>query len=260
MNDQLNTETQEEALESATLDGEQLDDTPSSTEPEQEEQPESKGPDLNKIIAEKAFEARENKRRAEELEARLAELEKKNAPSEPEMPEKPNYLDFDSDKDFQQALDEYADKVAAVREYRKEQELTLQQQRQQEQAQLAQQQEQLTKSVEAYTKRALAFGISEQELEAQGEIVVNMGIRPDIAQAIINDADGPLITKYLAANPHGVDALNKTTWLDGATVFGQVKQAAAGLRPKTSKAPEPAEVLSGGSIPPNDNPWGASFE
>ena len=119
-NEELSTESQHNE-ESAT-----------STEQEQEKRPEIT-PEAQKIIAEKAFAEREAKREAKELKQRLEALEKANAPQAPQVGSKPDRWEFDSDEDFNRALDDYAGKQAELKLYEY-------QQQQAEQAALQQQQ------------------------------------------------------------------------------------------------------------------------
>jgi len=218
------------------------------------------GGDLQKIIAKKSYEAREAKREAEETKQRLAELEAKLAPPEPSMPEMPEYWDFENESDYKKAVHEYTKKVAEAQAF--EAQKTAEQQRVQaaeQEAQLARQ-EQINKKVQSYADKAKRFGISTQELQQNGNLIAAYGLREDIAEVILDDESGPLIAKHIAANPQAIEVLNASNWQNGAIVFQQIKEQASALKPKVSNAPDPVETLEGGSIPPEDNPWGATFE
>jgi len=218
------------------------------------------GGDLQKIIAKKSYEAREAKREAEETKQRLAELEAKLAPPEPSMPEMPEYWDFENESDYKKAVHEYTKKVAEAQAFEAQKTAELQRvQAAEQEAQLARQ-EQINKKVQSYADKAKSFGISTQELQQNGNLIAAYGLREDIAEVILDDESGPLIAKHIAANPQAIEALNASNWQNGAIVFQQIKEQASALKPKVSNAPDPVETLEGGSIPPEDNPWGATFE
>lgn len=244
----------------ATADSQNDEVSATSTEQAQEKKPEIT-PEAQKIIAEKAFKEREARREAEELRKRLEALEQQTAPQAPKLPSIPDRWDFDSDDDYQRAVNGYAEAMAERKAY----ELQERQKRQVEQQQVYQQQieqrQKLEKVAKTYSERAKDYGISAEDLKRAGDMVAAYGMRDDVAEAILNDANGALITKYLASNPQAIDALNQSTWLNGQEVFGQVRQAAESLKPKTSSsAPPPPNLVKGGSVPTDDNPWGATIE
>jgi hypothetical protein len=212
-----------------------------------------------KLIAEKAFSEREAKRRADSLQQQLDAMQK---PAEvvPETLVIPDRWDFDNDTEYQKSIQQYAQKVAEQGAYANQQTMA---KVQQDQAYYAQQQEAAKKQQEvvtAYASRAKDLGVTAESLQEAGVRVARYGIRDDIANAVLSDPEGALITTYLASNPQAIDALNNSTWMTGADTFAQIKAKAGSLKPKTSKAPPPADISSGGAPSPEDNPWGATFE
>ena len=81
---------------------------------------------------------------------------------------------------------------------------------------------------------------------------------------ILQDTDGPLITKHLAANPQdGYQLASMSPYSVGQFLDG-IKTKASALKPRTSNAPEPASKVSGSAVDPNANRFpltkGATFE
>ena len=50
------------------------------------------------------------------------------------------------------------------------------------------------------------------------------------AMHILNDPEGALVTKYLAANPHQIEALNNADTFSKGVVYAEIKQAASALK------------------------------
>jgi hypothetical protein len=269
MSDQLEAEVQT-SNDSFVIEGEVqpeestepqvVEQSATPTEPEPEKKPDIT-PEAQKIIAEKAFKEREARREAEDLRKRIDELEKANAPSAPNEPQLPDRWDFDSDEAYAQAVNDYADKKAEVRAYQVQQEALEQQaQAQARQAQTEREQAE-AKVVQAYVDRANKLGLSSEDLQLAGNTVAAYGLKSDVVDALLSDEMGPLMVKYLSANPQAIESLNAATFATGATLLGQVRDAASALKPKTSSdAPPPPELISGGSVPQDENPWGATFE
>ena len=212
-----------------------------------------------KIIAEKAFAERATKR---ELEAVKKELEASRAKPEPAPVTevaRPDRWNYDSDDDYNRAVDGYANSVAEQRTAAAQRDNLHVQQRQAEYDSQVVQQKELQVKVESYVGRAKDLGVTPEALQVAGNRIAGYGLREDIASEIVGDPDGPLITTYLASNPQAIDALNGSTWMNGAEVYGKIKAQAGSLKPKTSKAPPPADISSGGAPSPEDNPWGATF-
>lgn len=235
------------------------DDVGASTEQAQDSKPEISDY-AQKLIAEKAFKEREAKRQAEDAKRELEELRRASAPKAPSAPSAPDRWSYDSDEDFNEALEEYVNKKAEVTAYETQKRMQEDQQAEALRQQHMQQQQALSEKAQAYSSRAKDLGVSAEELQQAGSMIQAFGIRDDVVAAILEDADGPLITKYLASNPQSIDALNGSTWLNGQEVFNRIKQNASGLKPKTSAAPPPPEVLTGGAPQQQRGPNGATFE
>ncbi len=191
---------------------------------------------------------REQERRADGLDEKLAEANKKLAALEVEkgeviIPEMPDAYDEDFESKSQ-ARDE------AIR----------QKATQDAQTQYATDQQTATKNAAAetektrvdnlivdYTKRISTLGLSADEIRIAGDTVVANGIDGQVAEYILADEDGPLITRYLSKNPIVQDELRGLSTIDAAMKINSViRQAAAATKTQASGAPDPTEILSGG--------------
>ena len=116
-------------------------------------------------------------------------------------------------------------------------------------------QERFTAKVEGYNKHIVTLGLNADEIRKAGETVVNYGISGDVAEHILEQEDGPLITKYLADNPVILDDLRNMTVIQAAMkINSDIRIAASSLKPQASTAPDPAETLSGRGAGEQVNP------
>lgn len=218
---------------------------------------EEKEPDYQKIIAEKAYEARQARREKEELARRLQELESRVPQQErPTVPPVPDPWDDNFEEKLRQR-DEALRKVAA---YEVQQNFIQQQRQQAEQQAAMQKQQALAKKVETYSQRAQQLGIAPDELAQAGQRLTG-AISDQLVEHILADDKGPLLTKYLAANPLVVDSLSAMSPMQAAVFLEtQVKPKAAQFSAKrVSNAPEPVDVLSGNGAAPFEGPEGGQF-
>lgn len=210
-----------------------------------------------------------------EEQKRLAESFK-SAPATPEMPTYPTTDTFDEGHDIavKQFHDDMAKYNANMPSYYKQiqdkatydaQQTTLLQQ-QHSQQQQAQQQQALKaqETIVAYAARSTELGIEKTELEAAGNKVAQYGLSNDLVMHILSDKkDGPLITKYLAANPvEGFNLATMDPYSAGSFLDG-IKVKAAELKPKKTDTPPPVDQLSGAGAQPDLNKYpnsdGATF-
>lgn len=242
------------------------DDTEAGLAPEQAEEAaaplENQEPTteqiLQKAMAQKAYEAREAQRRAKELEARLAELEAKNKPAAPVIPSEPDPYD----DDFETKLRERERAIREAAIYEAEQKVLERQRYAQQQAMAQQQQEAINRAGSQFAERAAKIGISEQDMTNAVQSVVGYGLSPEIGRELLIDEDGPAIVSYLASNPLELDSVVRMSPLQAyAHIKSNVRSKAVAVR-KPSKAPEPAQRLSGGGSSEGSSPLlkGASFE
>ena len=222
---------------------------------------------FDKEIAKKVFKAKEVEREAErkeaEFQAQLRELEAKlPKEQEPEIPDMPDRYAFEDDEQFAKAVQERDEKIAAKIRFDAQQEAAQAQELKQQQAQREQQQQALVKVAENYDLNAKKLGVTPEELASSGQVLNTYGVSVEIADYILRDDQGPLITKYLASNPQEMDSLFKLSPLEqAARIATVIKPNASNLKPKTTDTPDPQDKVSTGIIPnAQRGPKGATFE
>lgn len=214
---------------------------------------------FNDMAAKKAFETREAKRESDELRRQLEETKAKiPQQSRPNVPDVPDPYD----DNYESRLRERDDAIRASAEYdanvRVRQESA---QREQQRTQHETQQKQVVR-IQTYAGRAKTLGMTSAELESAGARVNEFGIAPDVANFIIGDDQGPLITKYLSQNPLEMETLGSMDSMSaGIRIATVVKAKAAALGVQQRNAPDPAETLRGAGVSTSDGgPDGASYE
>lgn len=213
---------------------------------------------IDDLAAKKTFKIREAEREAEQLRQQLQEVSAKlPQESRPEVPPIPDPYD----DDYQGKLQERDQALLKAAEYDVRQQVLQQQQAELQQQQQQQEQQQLVEKASAYTDNAKKKGIAADQLQTAGNVVASFGIRDDVASEMLSDVDGPLMTVYLAANPHMIEQLNSASAVQLGSVYAKVKAASAGVAPKATSAPEPVDTLSGsGVVPKERGPKGATYE
>jgi len=246
---------EQDATEQPEQTGEQVEE-PQNTEEDKQSGVQKR---INKIYREKmeAIEtARKEQERREELEAKLKELEK---PEIPEVPEIPDYLDPDYEvklKEREQILFEKGRLEA------KEEALAQIEQQRIKESEVAKQKE-IEGMVKTFRNRGTEYKIEENALRESETLVSHYINSPELAQYLLNDENGPLSVTYLSQN---IDELEKVSQMPATTaavyIATKIAPEAQKLKPKTTKAPEPAYEPVGRSNPPSESPFldGAKFE
>lgn len=257
----MSEELQNEAIEPEIIEQESREE-PNGTdlapvsEAEHEEQPQvddeaAKQEAINKAINKKHFELKQKEREANELKARLDAIEAKEREAQAaqvaNIPPMPDAFD----DDYEEKVKKRDEALIAQANFNAQQQAYTQQaQIQQQQAQAAEQ-ARLAEQVTAYNKRASDLGIQKDELNAAANVVGSMGLSDELVKHILADSDGPLIVKHLAENmQEGFDLATMNPYLVGAKL-DQIKASASALKPKTTKAPKPADVLQGNGAKPS---------
>ena len=213
---------------------------------------------IDDLAAKKTFKIREAERKAEQLQKELEAVQAK-IPKEapPQIPDKPDPY---SDNYEDQFANWEAARVARAEFDARER------MRQQEQDQLAYQAEQeqqqvVAEKISEYSNRAKSLGVDAQELAQAGSIVQQYDLNDQIVMHILQDDQGPLITKYLSQNPQALDYIRQSDPLSAAVYIStDIKAKAAGLAVKKPTAPDPVETLNGAGVAPNQRgPKGATF-
>jgi hypothetical protein len=214
-----------------------------------------------KAINKQHLKYREEQRRANALQAELekfkAEQPKVAEPEIVNIPDIPDHWEPD-----------YQDKIkardAAIAKNAQANAMRLQQEQMSVQAQRDRelQAEKASKlRVQNWTENAKKLNVSEESLAQAGQAIMDYGIKNELALAIMEDPDGPVIAKFLAANPLELDAINSADPFRRGQMWGKIQAKASALKPAATSAPAPATSVSGGGKVPNQRgPKGATFE
>jgi hypothetical protein len=213
---------------------------------------------FDQMAAQKAFEVREAKRNAEQLKEQL-EAAQAQIPAEvrPEVPDLPDPYD----DNYQQALAQRDEAIRASANFDAKESLRAQQAQDATIQKQKEQQEVLTKTVDDYAQRATKLGVNAQELQVAGGIVSQYGIDEQVVMHILNDEQGPLITKYLSQNPLAMETIRQSDPMSAAVyINNEIRQKASALGVREPTAPDPVETLSGAGVAPGERgPKGATF-
>lgn len=193
----------------------------------------------------KLAEQEENKKLREKLAA--FEAEKKDVII-PDIPDS-----WDEDYEEKIKLRDEAIKRQATQDAQNS--VALEQQNAQKEAANKAEQERVSKSIEGYTARIVPLGLSPEEMKIAGNKVIEYGITSELAEHILKQEDGPLITKYLSENPIELDNLRNMSVIEGAMrINSEIKAAASTLKPQASLTPDPAETLNGRGVGEQKSP------
>lgn len=222
-----------------------------------ETQPEESGnaiKRINKITAEKY----EQKRRADELEKRLRELESKStqqtsnsgseAPKPPTLPD--DLFDEDAMRKYHADMISYQDQAALYHGGRAVNDV-LSRTKTEEQERLRAQDN--ARIITEYAERGLASGLTIEQMQANEQILVSHGISPELGLHIMSDEKGASIVNHLASNPDALEQLNSMNPFKAAAFIESfIKPNLAKVKTVTS-APDPVESISGGGIREKDD-------
>jgi len=207
------------------------------------------------------FKEEERKRIASEDEARelrekLEAIEAENGDvTIPPMPDA-----YDEDFDQKVAARENAIRQQAVRDA--QQSVIAEQKVAAKKDEERAEQDRINSLVSGYEKRTALLGLDANEISKAGDVVVSYGIAGELAEFILNDDDGPLITKYLAGNPLELDDLRNMP-ITQATIKinSTIRESASAMKPQASTAPDPVETLQGRGASEKVDPFiaGATF-
>lgn len=218
---------------------------------------------FNSAIGKKTHQLREQERKAQELEARLAEMEAKlPKAAAPEIPSIPDRYDFDTDAEYNQAVAERDEKIRLAVKFENEQKFAQEQKAAIEQKSLEDQQRAAVEAEAELYKRAEKNGIKQTDLMAAAQTVGYYGLNPEIANAIISDSDGDAIIMHLAENPLEADQISRMSAFEAArTIDTVIREKAQKFKSKPSSAPDPVDPLKGGGAK-EESPLiaGATFE
>ena len=252
-----------EALEQSAGASESATETTNEGSQGQQQAQESQGlaPEAQKIvndaIGRQHAKFRDEQTRANDLEAENQRL-KAQMPQElrPEVPTPPDPLDDDFEKQLE--VRDTAIREAAAFDARREMAQT--------QAVAAanatqnERQASLTQSAQTYTERAQTLGMDNAELQVAGQTVAAYGVSDELVEHILNDEQGPLITRYLAGNLNELETLRAMPPMQAAVHLATHVVPKITAVPTNTGAPPPSDGLSGGGAPPAERgPEGCTY-
>lgn len=211
-----------------------------------------------KQVNKQHFKFRTEERKRIEVERERDELKAKMqqdqlATPAPEIPPIPDALELD-DEEFRTKINQRDDLIRKKAEFDGQQQLILQAQQQQQQADSQQQAFARQELGNKFSQNAISSGMTGESLQQIITTLNGAGLstRNDIADHLMGDDDGPIISQYLASNPVELDTLLNSTAMQAGAVYQDIRAKAVLLKPKQSLAPDPALTLSGTGAPPAD--------
>jgi len=257
LNDVITSFDDEPVLQDVDESSQQDEDTPSGinadsepdTETNTEDQPKAGNKlqeRLDKLTAEKYAE----KRRADELAAKIAELERAKPVQlgedlqEPVMPD--DIFDADAMRKYHSEMAQYNRKMA-VHEAK-----ALMNNTASEQKALQQQTEQ-RQIVQEFAKRTLTAGYTIDQIEQAGTALVNAGLSQELQLMLLEDDAGPQITMYLVKNPDAAqELLTMPTHKAAVAIATKIKAQAVKTKARATSAPDPIPETRGASLVDSD--------
>lgn len=206
---------------------------------------------VQKAINKQHAKFREEERKRIEIEKEAKELREKLDAFEAQkgdvtIPNMPDRYDFDSDEEFNAQVKARDEAIMQKARQDAQQQSVLEQQSAAKEAAEKAEEERVQALIGGYTQQINKLGLNADEVRVAGDIVVKNGIDPQVAEYILGDEDGPLITKYLADNPIIQDELRYLPTIEAAMkINSEIRSNAALMKPQASNAPDPAEVLDG---------------
>ena len=167
----------------------------------------------------------------------------------------PNEYDFDTTEEFRQAQSQYINNIKSNAQYEASQKLMEEQRQRDITAQQQSTYDAQQASAKAYTENAEKLGIDPQDLMVAGNTVNSYGVSEGVIMAILDQSNGPLITKYLAANPQEVDNLNNMNPYQAGAYMATLSEKAGALKPKPSNTPNPTTDIAGSGSDPESGKY-----
>lgn len=198
---------------------------------------------VEKRISAITFQKYEERRKREEAEAKLRQYEEQRARAkEADIPPAPDPFD----DDYQQKIAQREELIRRRAMAEAEKEFAKRQQQREAEDQMRQKQAAIKANVERVQKKAMEYGIKDDELD-EADKRVSMFIRdPSLANYILSHDKAPLIIKHLSGS---IEELEKISGMDPVTAAGyiasEIAPKAANLKPKLSKAPDPVDIPEG---------------
>jgi len=252
--------------EEVETEGQETDSDPSPDTGESQEKQITFSEEQQRIfdeaVGKKVFKLREKEREAEALKRQLEEIQAR-LPQEtrPVVPDLPDPF-ASSDEEYRRRLQERERAISEAAAYDARQQLVYAQRQKAEQEVARQRQAALEEQVTSYAQRATTLGVKPEELQVAGNIVAQFGIDDTLVNYILQDDQGPLITKYLSQNLTELENIRSLPpTMAAVRIATQVKAKAAALKTKVNQAPKPIQTPHGAGVAPKPRgPQGATFE
>jgi hypothetical protein len=197
------------------------------------------------------------KRRADAAEEKLKAIEaEKGDVTIPDLPDP-----YDEDYEARITARDEAIKQKAAQDAQRN--IVIEQQNANNEAAQRAEQDRISGLVDSYDKNIVKLGLDSTDIKNAVQTIVDYGVDGSVREFILQQEDGPLITKYLADNPLVLDDLRNMSPINAALkIETEIKAAASTLKPQASSAPDPAETLSGRGAGEKVNPLiaGVKFE
>jgi hypothetical protein len=207
--------------------------------------------------AERATQAATKK--AEDLQARLDAIESaKPAPAISDIPDR----EFMSDEEFTAAQAARDEQVRAAAAHSNAAVVRQQQAQQQQNDAIADQNRRVAESAQTYRNRATELKVTDEQLNTAANVINDYGMSNDVAQFILDDPNGPLITTYLAKNQSILQEMAQMSPMQAAVMISQkISPKFASTKPVNSQAPAPLDRIKGsGTAPKKRGAEGTQFE
>lgn len=257
--DQPETEEETDTEDQETDSASATDDTDKDQAVKFDEKQQEK---VNELIADKVRKQREAERKAEKLERELQEMRSKlPEQTRPVIPPMPDPFTL-TEQEYREKMTQREEAIRRQVSYDAKQESAQRQAEQARQDADSAKAEAMAKKAQSYSQRAVQLGISQEELQVAGNTVGQFGIDDALVELILEDDQGPLITKYLSRNIADLEALRSVSPARAAVMIAtSIKQKASALKPKVNPAPDPVESpRQSGSTQRQFGPKGATYE
>jgi uncharacterized membrane protein len=152
------------------------------------------------------------------------------------------------DDDYDEKVKKRDEAIIAQANFNAQNQAYLNQQQFKQQQEAQAKQVQIQESAVTYSKKATELGIKQEELQSAANRVAEYGLSDDLALHILNNPNGPLITKYLAEHPQDGFELAGMSPFGVDNFLNDISAKASALKPKTSNAPNPAKNLQGKGV------------
>lgn len=218
----------------------------------EEDQPEEEG--WEKRVAKLTHAKKRAEAKIREQEAELAKYRPQASQELPKIPEIPSDdLRYDNPEEWVRQLKAREDAIAKHAEVRALKELERKRDDEMRQSVAKQQQAQVQQIVGKFVERGNEFGLSQDRMEYNEEVLKDAGVGPDLGLYIYEDPDGPRVADFLAANPKELEKVVNMTPLRAAEYIAlTVKPKVGQVKPKTTRAPDPVKPAKGSGMAEKD--------